>query len=296
VDGSASDVPVGSGSGFLWDDAGHVVTNYHVVHGAQSLKVTLRDQKVFDAKIVGAEPRKDIAVLKIEAPKTSLVPIKLANPKDPLDVGQKTIAIGNPFGLDHTLTTGVISALGRQVQGAGGVTIKDMIQTDAAINPGNSGGPLLDSAGHLIGMNTMIFSKSGASAGIGFAVPVTTIARVVPQLIKHGRVEQVGFGVSIDPSQRIERRLGLRGVLIIAVLKGGPAQKAGLRGIQRTPDGGLTLGDVIVAVNDKPVTDYDDLYQILDERKAGDKVTIKIRREAETIDAQVELYAIPTEP
>jgi S1-C subfamily serine protease len=295
MDGSASDVPVGSGSGFLWDDAGHVVTNYHVVHGAQSLKVTLRDQKEFTARVVGVEPRKDIAVLKIEAPKSTLVPIKLANPKDPLDVGQKTIAIGNPFGLDHTLTTGVISALGRQVQGAGGVTIKDMIQTDAAINPGNSGGPLLDSAGHLIGMNTMIFSKSGASAGIGFAVPVTTIARVVPQLIKNGRVEQVGFGVSIDPSQRIERRLGLRGVLIIAVLKGGPAAKAGLRGIQRTPDG-LTLGDVIVAVNDKPVTDYDDLYQILDDKKAGEKVRVKVRREAETIEAQVELYAIPTEP
>jgi S1-C subfamily serine protease len=206
-------------------------------------------------------------------------------------VGQKTIAIGNPFGLDHTLTTGVISAVGRQVQGIGGVTIRDMIQTDAAINPGNSGGPLLDSAGRLIGMNTMIFSRSGSSAGIGFAVPVSTIARVVPQIIKTGKVEQLGFGISIDPSQRIERRFGIRGVVVLGVGRGTPAEKAGLRGLARRPQG-LALGDVVVAIDDKPVNDYDEFYNAVDAHKAGDKVTVKVRRGDQVMSIPMELVVV----
>ncbi len=285
-----SEVPAGSGSGFVWDDAGHVVTNFHVVDGAQALTVTLQNQKTYDARLVGVEPRKDIAVLHIDAPRASLVPIKVAPAHEPLDVGQKTIAIGNPFGLDHTLTTGVISALGRQVQGAGGVTIRDMIQTDAAINPGNSGGPLLDSAGRLIGMNTMIYSRSGASAGIGFAVPGATIARIVPQIIKSGRAQTVGMGVSIDPQRRVERQFGIRGVAVLGVADGGPAARAGMRGPVRTPDG-VEL-DVIVSIDDQPVTDYDDLYNLLDPRHPGDRVRVKVARGDKLLEMTVELIAI----
>ena len=275
--GGEHDVPAGSGSGFVWDELGHVVTNFHVVAGAQHLTVTLHDQRTFPATVVGTEPRKDIAVLKIEAPAGALVPIGRHQERVNLEVGQKVIAIGNPFGLDQTLTTGVISALGRQVDGIGGVKIREMVQTDAAINPGNSGGPLLDSTGRLIGMNTMIYSKSGSSAGIGFAVPTVTIARVVPQLIKLGHVEQVGIGVDIDPEQRIERRLGLRGVVILAVRPDGPAATAGVKGLRRTLNG-LELGDVIVGLDEKPVNDYDDLYSILDAKKAGDEIRVTVTR------------------
>src|SRR4051794_7587680 len=206
--GTLQEVPAGSGSGFVWDDKGTIVTNFHVVEGAQSLTVTFHDQETFEAKVVGIEPRKDIAVLKVEAPAKLLVPIHPAKGGQ-LEVGQKTIAIGNPFGLDHTLTTGVISALGRQVQGAGGVSIRDMIQTDAAINPGNSGGPLLDSSGQLIGMNTMIYSKTGSSAGIGFAVPISTISRIVPQIVKTGRAQPVRPGNGVHPPPQPGRRRGL---------------------------------------------------------------------------------------
>ncbi len=275
--GSAVEVPAGSGSGFVWDDEGHVVTNFHVVDGAQSLTVTLHDAKSFPAEVVGVEPRKDIAVLRIKAPKDQLSPITVAPAKPALEVGQKALAIGNPFGLDHTLTTGVISAVGRQVDGAGGVTIRDMIQTDAAINPGNSGGPLLDSSGRLIGMNTMIFSKSGQSAGIGFAVPATTVARVVPQIIKSGRAEQVGIGISIDPAGRIERRLGVRGVVVLSVRQGSPAERVGISGL-REENGGLSLGDVITAIDGTATPDYDALYNALDGRRPGEKAKVTILR------------------
>jgi S1-C subfamily serine protease len=275
--GSAVEVPAGSGSGFVWDDAGHVVTNFHVVDGAQSLTVTLNDAKTFPAEVVGVEPRKDIAVLRIAAPKELLTPISVASSKPTVEVGQKALAIGNPFGLDHTLTTGVISAVGRQVEGAGGVTIRDMIQTDAAINPGNSGGPLLDSTGRLIGMNTMIFSKSGQSAGIGFAVPATTIARIVPQIIKTGRAEQVGIGISIDPAGRIERRVGARGVVVLSVRQGSPADKAGIAGL-REESGGIALGDVITAIDGTATPDYDALYNALDGRRPGEKAKITLLR------------------
>lgn len=289
--GAAHDVPAGSGSGFIWDIEGHVVTNFHVVANAQRLTVTLNNQASYPAKVVGAEPRKDIAVLRIDAPKDALVPIDRYAGKLPLEVGQKVIAIGNPFGLDQTLTTGVVSALGRQVDGIGGVKIREMIQTDAAINPGNSGGPLLDSSGRLIGMNTMIYSRSGSSAGIGFAVPGQTIARVVPQLIKFGRVEQVGLGVEIDPQQRIEQRLGLRGVVVIATIPDSSAAKAGLHGLERTMTG-IKLGDVIVAIDGKPISTYDDLYTCLDGRRAGEIVKVKLIRERKPVEVDLALVPI----
>ncbi|MCC6525771.1 MAG: trypsin-like peptidase domain-containing protein [Polyangiaceae bacterium] len=288
--GVAQEVPAGSGSGFVWDTAGHIVTNYHVIEGARSLTVTFQEQKSFEAKVVGVEPRKDIAVLRVDAPAELLKPVRVPKSFE-LEVGQKTIAIGNPFGLDHTLTTGVISALGREMQGIGGVAIRDMIQTDAAINPGNSGGPLLDSAGQLIGMNTMIFSKSGGSAGIGFAVPVSSIARVVPQIVRTGRAEQVGFGVNVDPNQRIERRLGLRGVIVISVKPGSPAEAAGLRGLVATPQG-VELGDVLVGIDDARIESYDDLYTALDRRAAGQKVKLKVARGDGILTLDVELVRV----
>jgi S1-C subfamily serine protease len=290
--GTATEVPAGTGSGFVWDEQGHVVTNYHVIRGAETLKVTLDDQQTFSAKVVGVEPRKDIAVLKLDAPGVKLVPIKLAPKNSKLEVGQKTIAIGNPFGLDHTMTIGIVSALGRQVQGIGGVTIRDMIQTDAAINPGNSGGPLLDSSGHLIGMNTMIFSRSGASAGIGFAVPASAIVRVVPQIIEHGKPRQVGLGVQIDPSQRLESRLRISGVIVLQVIPGSPAHRAGLKGIQASGRG-ISLGDVIVGINDEKIEDYDDLYNILDRYEAGTEVKVWLHRAGERVSVDLELIEIP---
>jgi S1-C subfamily serine protease len=288
--GDSQEVAAGSGSGFVWDDEGHVVTNFHVVDGARSLRVTFQNQKTFDATVVGVEPRKDIAVLKVQVPRELLKPVVVGQHLG-LEVGQKAIAIGNPFGLDHTLTTGVISALGRHVQGVGGVTIRDMIQTDAAINPGNSGGPLLDSSGSLIGMNTMIFSKSGAYAGIGFAVPATTIARLVPQIIAKGHAEQLGLQIQIDPLRRLERRFGIHGVAVLSVAPDGPAARAGLRGITQTP-GGLTLGDVITGVDDERVDDYDDLYNALDLRRAGDSVSVKVNRQGQALAVPVELVVV----
>ncbi len=291
LQGKAMEVPSGAGTGFLWDDKGHVVTNYHVVRDARALTVTLQNQKSYRAKIVGSEPRKDISVLKIEAPAAVLRAVTLPPHTDKLEVGQKVVAIGNPFGLDHTLTTGVVSALGRTVDGAGGVSIRDMIQTDAAINPGNSGGPLLDSRGFLIGMNTMIFSKSGAWAGIGFAVPVQTIRRIVPELVSKGRVDQAGFGIRIDPMQRLERRYSIAGVVVLEVLPGTPAEKSGLRGLVQNEEG-LTLGDVIVNVGEHRVKSYDDLYNALDGRKAGDKVRVRIVRGTQEIDIMLELTLV----
>jgi S1-C subfamily serine protease len=288
--GTAEEVPAGSGSGFVWDRAGHVVTNFHVVKDAESLSVTFQGQQSFPAKVVGVEPRKDIAVIQVDAPAALLKPVPVEQ-HVALEVGQKTLAIGNPFGLDHSLTTGIVSALGRQVQGIGGVTIRDMIQTDAAINPGNSGGPLLDSAGQLIGMNTMIFSKSGSSAGIGFAVPVSTIARVVPQIIKSGKAEQLGLGIQIDPLARLERRLGLRGVVVLAVPADSPAAKTGLHGIAQTTRG-LLLGDVIIGVDAAKVDDFDDLYNALDVHHAGDRVDVKVRRGDDTATLKLEVIVL----
>ena len=285
--GQAVEVPAGSGSGFVWDKEGHIVTNFHVIQGARSLTVTLQDQSTLEAEVRGAEPRKDIAVLKINVPPDKLSPIQLPPAKGlQLEVGQKAIAIGNPFGLDHTLTVGIVSALGRSMEGVGGVTIRDLVQTDAAINPGNSGGPLLDSGGRLIGMNTAIYSKSGASAGVGFAVPVSSIQRVVPQIIRTGRAEQVGLGIRIDPDHRLEQRAGLRGVIVLGVEPGGPAEKAGIRPVSSTPRG-LALGDVIVGIDRETIDDYSDLYNALDAHQLGDKVKVKLRRGNTTVELEM---------
>ena len=287
----ATEVPSGSGSGFIWDTDGHIITNYHVIDGSSHLTVTLYNQKTYPAKLVGGEPKKDIAVLKIDAPADELTPIP--RPYDTYEraVGQKAIAIGNPFGLDHTITTGIISAMGRDQLGYGGVTIRDMIQTDASINPGNSGGPLLDSSGQLIGMNTMIFSNSGASAGIGFAVPFSTIKRVVPQIIRTGKAQQIGLGISILPDA-IARRNGIQGVIVRQVANNSPAARAGLRGVEQNYRG-TYIGDVIVGIDDKKVTNYDTLYNALDTHQPGDTIQVKIRREGKIISLPVELYVLP---
>src|SRR6185369_5769617 len=204
-------IPRGTGSGFIWDDAGHIVTNFHVIQGGDAARVTLADQSTWDAKLVGTAPEKDLAVLKIEAPRDRLRPIPIGTASD-LQVGQHVFAIGNPFGLDHTLTTGVISALGREIESAARTPIRDVIQTDAAINPGNSGGPLLDSSGRLIGVNTAIYSPSGSSAGIGFAIPVDVVNRVVPDLIKNGRVPVPGIGI-VAADEAAATRIGAEGVV-----------------------------------------------------------------------------------
>lgn len=267
------EISAGSGTGFIWNEEGYIVTNYHVISGARSLRVTLHNQTTYDATLVGGEPRRDIAVLKIDAPDVDLKPIALHPDDESLIVGQKALAIGNPFGLDHTLTVGVISALGREVQVFGQVTIPDMIQTDASINPGNSGGPLLDSRGRLIGMNTQIVSKSGGSAGIGFAVPYQTIRRVAGQIIEHGKVVQAGIGISIVPESFAQQN-GINGVIINEVIPGSPAEKAQMKGTSLDQRGYVKdLGDIIVGVAGENVKNYDDLYNILDQHRPGDEVT-----------------------
>lgn len=280
----AEEVKAGSGSGFVWDSAGHIVTNYHVVAGADSLSITFQNQKSYDAQIVGIAPEKDTAVLKIVVPAgETLVPIRFPGTMQ-LEVGQKTVAIGNPFGLDHSVSTGIISALGREALGAGGVPIRDMIQTDAAINPGNSGGPLLDSAGQLIGMNTQIVTKSGTSSGVGLAIPVSTIARVVPQIIKNGVPDRVCIGFKV-----YEGRTRIKGVIVERVFPGTPAERAGLRGLQTNLLGRATLGDVLVGVDEKTIDSFQDLYTELDKHNPGDKVTLKLQREGKPVPVPVDL-------
>ncbi|XP_023550169.1 protease Do-like 1, chloroplastic [Cucurbita pepo subsp. pepo] len=271
------EVPQGSGSGFVWDKDGHVVTNYHVIRGASDLRVTLADQTTFDAKVVGFDQDKDVAVLSIDAPKDKLRPIPVGISADLL-VGQKVFAIGNPFGLDHTLTTGVISGLRREISSAAtGRPIQDVIQTDAAINPGNSGGPLLDSSGNLIGINTAIYSPSGASSGVGFSIPVDTVSGIVDQLVRFGKVTRPILGIKFAPDQSVEQ-LGVSGVLVLDAPANGPAGKAGLRSTKRDAYGRLILGDIITSVDGKKVMNGSDLYRILDQCKVGDKVTVEVLR------------------
>lgn len=285
------DVPQGSGSGYVWDNEGHIVTNFHVVQGGDQFMITFKNnKKQYKAKIVGVEPKKDIAVLKlIKNPKT-LNPIEIGKSKD-LQVGQLTLAIGNPFGLDHTLTTGVISALGREIKGIGGVKIFDMIQTDASINSGNSGGPLLNSSGKLIGMNTMIFSTSGASSGLGFAVPVDTINMVVPQLIKHGKVIQPALGISPLPEQ-YARRFFKKGVVIASVQPDGAAKEANLQGMKRDQFGRTYFGDIVLKIENMEVNNLDDIYQALQKYKVGDTVTITYLRDEKEKKATLKLRAL----
>jgi len=272
------EIPQGTGSGFLWDQTGHVVTNYHVIQNASGVQVTLGAEAgpTFRAELVGVAPDKDLAVLRIKADATLLHPIGVGTSKD-LVVGQTVFAIGNPFGLDQTLTTGVISGLGREIRSVSGRPIQDVIQTDAAINPGNSGGPLLDSSGRLIGVNTAIYSPSGAYAGIGFAVPVDEINRIVPQLIKNGRVVKPGLGVHIAQDQ-YARRHKIKGVLIMRVPEGTAAARAGLRGLVRNEHGLLVLGDVIIGADGIPVTESADLFRVLDRHEVGDTLHLVVRR------------------
>lgn len=285
------EAPLGSGTGFIWDEQGYIVTNYHVVHDAQKFRVTLADNTTHEAVYVGGEPSKDIAVLRIDPRKLRLQPIQLGSSSD-LQVGQKVFAIGSPFGLDQTLTTGVISGLGREINAMNGRVIHGVIQTDAAINPGNSGGPLLDSAGLLIGVNTAIYSPSGTSAGIGFAVPADILNRIVPSLIKSGRVIRPGLGVYIFDDATVKRRLGKAGVLVRAVAPGSAAETAGLQGTTYNQEGELVLGDLIVGVDDSPVTSQADLFDLLERKEAGDVVTVVVERRGEILRLQTELQLI----
>jgi S1-C subfamily serine protease len=285
-------VAQGTGSGFVWDAAdGYIVTNFHVIQGAEEAKVTLTDGSVWNARLVGVAPDKDLAVLKIEAPASQLGRLDVGTSAD-LQVGQKVFAIGNPFGLDQTLTTGIISGLGREIESITRRPIQGVIQTDAAINPGNSGGPLLDSSGRLIGVNTAIYSPSGVNSGVGFAVPVDIVREVVPQLIRSGKVDRPGMGIKIASDQAL-RRIGETGVLVLEAVRGGAAAAAGIRGTTVTTEGEIvTLGDRIIAVNQKPVRDSQDLHKALDQFGVGATVTVTVVRDGAKIDLPVTLQAI----
>lgn len=313
------EIPIGSGSGFIWDNQGHIVTNFHVIQQAKSAQIailtpnngikssstviepaytsvrpgalgangstTFKDftRTVYKAKVVGVDPTKDIAVLKVDTEdnspiKNQLRPIQLGTSTG-LRVGQGSLAIGNPFGLDHTLTTGVISGIGREVKSPSGRPISNVIQTDAAINPGNSGGPLLDSKGRVIGMTTAIYSPSGASAGVGFAIPVDTVNYIVTQLIENGQIVRPLLGVSILDSKQARQALGItKGVLILEVKPGTPAAAAGLKGLRRTDSGIIEIGDIIIAVEGAPIEKEGDLFKAIEEYKPGDTVKVTVNR------------------
>jgi S1-C subfamily serine protease len=274
-------VPRGTGTGFVWDGNGHIVTNFHVIQGANGAKVTLADQTTFDASLVGAFPERDLAVLRIEAPKEKLPPLAVGTSRD-LIVGQRVYAIGNPFGLDQTLTSGIVSALNREIESFNNRTIRGVIQTDAAINPGNSGGPLLDSAGRLIGVNTQIASPSGASAGIGFAIPVDEVNRIVPRLIRDGRFVRPAIGVSAGPAGLSQALKLPKGVALVDVQRGSPAEKAGLQPFRRGNRGEVVAGDVITAIDEQPLADLDDMLSQLERRQPGDSVTLTLWRSGQT--------------
>ena len=283
-------IPQGTGSGFVWDTNGDIITNFHVIQNADAAQVTLADQSNWKARVVGVAPDKDIAVLRIDAPANRLHPIPIGTSKD-LQVGQSVYAIGNPFGLDQTLTTGVISALNREIESVTRRPIQGVIQSDAAINPGNSGGPLLDSAGRLIGVNTAIYSPSGASAGIGFAIPVDSVNRIAPELIRSGKITRPGLGIQIADEQ-IAQRLGVTGVLVVDVARGGAAAKAGIQPTRRDAEGRLRLGDVITAIDGKKVESANDLYLALEKYKVGEAVTVSMLRNGKTVQTRVMLEAV----
>jgi S1-C subfamily serine protease len=283
-------IPQGTGSGFVWDTNGDIITNFHVIQNADAAQVTLADQSNWRARVVGTAPDKDLAVLRIDAPANRMHPIPIGTSKD-LQVGQSVFAIGNPFGLDQTLTTGVISALNREIESVTRRPIQGVIQSDAAINPGNSGGPLLDSAGRLIGVNTAIYSPSGASAGIGFAIPVDTVNRIVPELIRSGKIVRPGLGIQIADDQ-IAQRLGVTGILVVDVARGGAAAKAGIQPTRRDAEGRLRLGDVITAVDGKKVESPNDLYLALEKYKVGDMVNVSMLRNGKTVQTKVMLEAV----
>lgn len=283
------EIPRGSGTGFVWDESGLIVTNFHVVYGANRITITLQSGNSYQATVIGSAPEKDIALLKIDAPEETLHPLPLGDSAG-LAVGRKVLAIGNPFALDTTLTVGVVSALGREIMSITNRTIKNVIQTDAAINPGSSGGPLLDSQGRLVGVNTAIFSPSGASAGIGFAIPVNTVKAIIPQLLEHGRLFRPVLGIDLLPGYWA-RRLRADGVAVLSVRDGYPADLAGMVGMREDRRGKIHLGDVIIAIDDEPVTDEDSLLSLLEQYKPGDQVEVTTMRDEETLTFKVTLAA-----
>lgn len=284
-------IPKGTGSGFLWDDEGHVVTNYHVVRGSDFVQVKLADGTEWEAEVLGTAPEFDIAVLKIEASADLLLPLATGR-SDNLEVGQKVYAIGNPFGLDQTLTTGIVSGLGREIDSQSGDSIRGVIQTDAAINPGNSGGPLLDSRGRLIGVNTAILSRSGTSAGVGFAVPVNTVRATVPLLISGKMVDRGFLGLSLAPMQ-ISRQATDEGVLILGVAEGSPAAGVNIRSTQSAEEGQTMWGDILISLNGNRITDSESLLVRLQELHAGDEVVLGIKRGEEYTRIPVRLASRP---
>ena len=280
----------GTGSGFVWDTNGHIVTNFHVIDGGATFKVRLADQSEYPATLVGYAANKDLAVLKVAAPAGKLVPLPLGA-SGRLRVGQTVLAVGNPFGLDHSLTVGVVSAVGRELRSPGGRRIYDVIQTDAAINPGNSGGPLLDSSGRLIGVNSAIYSPSGAWAGIGFAIPVDVMKRLVPQLIAHRRPIVPGIGIVALP-ESMGQRNRLEGVVVQDVIPGSPAARSGLEGLRRGRGGGALVGDQIVAINGKRVQTFDDLLYVFEQEGVGAVVELTVMRRGEKRTLRVPLVAM----
>lgn len=283
----------GTGTGFVWDYDGHIVTNFHVLQGGNKFEVVLHDQSSFEAEYVGSYPDQDLAVLKINAPKKMLNPIPVGTTKD-LKVGQKVLAIGNPFGWDQTLTTGVISALNRTIQSVNRREMEGVIQTDAAINPGNSGGPLIDSAGRIIGVNTQIYTPSGSNVGIGFAIPIDTANRVVPQLIANGKYIRPGLGIRITPNNdAFLQQNGLSGVMVFDVTRGSSAQNSGLQGVRFNRDGYLSqLGDIIVKIDNNPIQNLPDLHRILERYQVGDQVTLTFVRDEKQRQAQIRLQSL----
>jgi S1-C subfamily serine protease len=285
----------GAGSGSVIDPQGHILTNYHVIEGAQKLSVSLGGDKTYPAKVVGGDPDTDLAVIQIEAPASGLTIVPLGDSNN-LVVGQKVLAIGNPFGFDRTLTTGVISGLQRPIRARNGRPIEGAIQTDASINPGNSGGPLLDSHGRMIGINSQILSPSGASAGVGFAIPVSIAKRVVPELIKSGSVRRPKLGVGTRDVKYLQGQVELpvsEGVMIWEVVPNGSAAAAGLRGLQQTDDGDIIMGDIIVAIDGEKVSERDDLFRVLDKHQVGDIVKVDIYRENRKMTVNVRLLEAP---
>ncbi|MDW8398848.1 MAG: trypsin-like peptidase domain-containing protein [Acetobacteraceae bacterium] len=285
-------VPRGTGSGFVWDRLGHIVTNHHVIAGASGATVRLADGRAFEAVLVGSSPAHDLAVLRIPVGTGRPEPIPLGTSHD-LRVGQRVFAIGNPFGLDWTLTTGIVSALNRELPAENGAVIRDLIQTDAAINPGNSGGPLVDSAGRLIGVNTAIYSPSGASAGIGFAVPADTVNRVVPRLIAEGRYVRPALGIGVDEqvNRALSARLGVEGVFVLQVEPGSPAARAGLQPARIGRDGSVLPGDAILSLGGRPVRRVPDLLDALDRLRPGQEAELAIWRAGQRIELRVPLEA-----
>jgi S1-C subfamily serine protease len=285
----------GSGSGSVIDDQGHILTNYHVIEGAQKLSASLGGGKTYPARVIGGDPDTDLAVIKVDAPREALTIIPLGD-SDRLIVGQKVLAIGNPFGFDRTLTTGVISGLQRPIRARNGRPIEGAIQTDASINPGNSGGPLLNSHGQMIGINSQILSPSGASAGVGFAIPVSIAKRVVPELIKNGMVSRPKLGIGSRDVQYLKGQVDLpvsEGVMIWEMAPNGSAAAAGLRGLAQTEEGEIVLGDIIVAIDGEKVSERDDLFRILDKHKVGDVVKVDIYRDNRKMTVPVRLLEAP---